>query len=191
MSEPIPIPPVDQAPQPQPEGPTGTLGPCGGPPDVPAPRPNTGPPLFPAAPQTPPAAPPSLLARLWEKAGTVPWGKAAFALVFITAATFYFKDQRLAEEKAKQPQAQPLPPVPPDWDRMTDEELAKLGFRKVTQEELDREIVPGVVVVYKGNQNAPGYRVVGVEGDYAFVEDLGDRGRFTALLLLSVERKKP
>ncbi len=159
-----------------------------------APPANTGPPLFPAAPpaSSPPAAP-SWLAKVWEKAGTVPWGKTVFAVVFIVVATFYFKDQRVAEEKAKQaPPAAPAdPPVPPNWDQMPDEELAKLGFRKVTQDDLDKEIVPGVVVVSRGAQGTPGYRVVGVEGDYIFAEDLGDPGRYTALLLISVERKKP
>ncbi len=173
-------------------GPVGALGPsCPG---------AAGPPqvlVQPAAGEPPAASPPWPLALLWAFLGglTRRWPTYLFAFLFITAATFYFKDQRLAEEAKNKPAdpppaaQQPPTDIPPNWEQMSPEELAKLGFKRVTQEEFDKLIATDSVVVEKGKQSSPGYRVLSLEGDHAFLEEVGTPGKFTVLPVTQIERK--
>lgn len=153
-------------------------------------------------PREPPqkSAAPGVLLFLWNLAGNYKFGKLVFALAFIVIATFYFKDRRLAEEaKKNEPPAQPLKTPeqpqpdpdqpPPGWDKMTDEELAKLGFRRVTREEFDKMILPGTVVVLKGLQGSSGFRVAYTEEEWAFLEDLADPRHYHAVPFDRLERK--
>lgn len=158
------------------------------------------PPPRPAPPQK--SAAPAALALLWNLLGNYRWGKVVFAVLFVAGATFYFKDQRLAEEakkKGEEPAApayvEPKKVVDPDeppagWEKMTDEELAKLGFKRVTRDEFDRMVLPGSVVVPRGRQDLPGYRVAYVEGEYAFLEYMADQGHYTSAPVADLERKQ-
>lgn len=173
--------------------------------DDPPPRtePEPAPTPTPVTPSKPEASvAPGILLFIWGLTKGRLWAKVLFAVVFIIAATFYFKDQRLAEEgKQQEPpvtQPAPLPPAPitdpdeppPNWEKMSDEELAKLGFKRITRAEFDKLILPDTVVVVKGNQSAPGYRVAYTEDDWAFLEDLGDQHHYLAMRFAMLERKQ-
>ena len=160
-------------------------------------------PLVPPSPPPPTApaaapAPPPLLAAVWASL-TGRAAKVAFAAVTIAVLTFYFKDQRLAREAAEQPAAKGEPPAalrqqpdqPPEgWEQMSDAELDKLGFKRITRAEFEKLILPDAVVVTKGRHDTPGYRVAYVENDYAFLEDLGNAGTYLARPVATLERKR-
>jgi hypothetical protein len=116
-------------------------------------------------------------------------GRIVFGVVFVTAATFYFKDQRLAEEAKQKAQAQPPAPAT-GCESLSAEELAKLGLRRITKAEAERLILPNTVVVEAGRQTSPGFRVAFVENEYAFVESLGDAGKYLAFPTAALERKR-
>ena len=71
------------------------------------------------------------LGIVWEAARGRRWTRVLFFLAFVTVSTFYFKDQRLAEEAKKQAAEAELPPaaVRATWVRLPESELAKLGLR--------------------------------------------------------------
>jgi hypothetical protein len=143
----------------------------------------------PPKPEPPGPAAPRLLRNIWDRL-TTRTGRVVFTVLFVTAATFYFKDQRLAEEAKQKAQAQPPAPAATGCDSLSAEELSKLGLRRLTRAEVERLILPGAVVVEAGKQASPGFRVAFVENEHAFVESLGDGGKYFAFPTAALERKR-
>jgi hypothetical protein len=154
------------------------------------------PPKRPAEPKKLTASAALWLANMVFESIKSPTLKLLFVLAFIVVAAFYYKDQRLAEEakKAEEPAAltQKANPntVPDGWKTLSDLELARLGFRRITPAEAEKLIFPGGIVVKAGKQATPGYRVVHVEGAHAFLEDLGDSGKYLTLPVGALEPKR-
>lgn len=131
------------------------------------------------------------LGIVWEAARGRRWTRVLFFLAFVTVSTFYFKDQRLAEEAKKQAAEAELPPaaVRATWVRLPESELAKLGLRRITPQEFGEAILPDTVVVVKGRQDQKGFRVAYTENDFAFAQSLVT-GQYYAFHVAGLERKR-